>query len=206
MYSPNRCRSCSTSRLILRVRCCVSKLCEVQQGNKPLRDVQKCDVLRQRVKGMRWLFGEVSGVQRQRHLHKVRNRAVARRRNVHRFVPTSSLSPPECALSHCVECDPMSSGCLQCEEGFRVDTDGQCVACPDDCRFCDSTGCTECTDRHFVNDDKTCSGWFLFHSRPDCEVIDECVECSPTKKECTACKDGFFVNQNHACTCLCHQD
>ena len=94
-------------------------------------------------------------------------------------------------VPNCLSC-PGGTTCSTCRQGYKLDPNGKCFACPANCAVCsDATTCTQCAQGWFIsagtNGAKGCSS---------CPA--NCLSCgSPTV--CLVCTPGFYVGPTGRC-------
>lgn len=94
-----------------------------------------------------------------------------------------------CNIENCDYCLD-SSKCEICEDGYYIDFAHYCTKCDDpNCRICDQYSCSECKDGYFFNG---------YGCEQKC-LIENCVDCSITPRECLECKEKYFLNVDESC-------
>ena len=127
------------------------------------------------------------------------------------FYMSDEVKCNECS-ENCEVCSG-SSKCEACYQGFYLKSDLLCGQCPGDCKKCTKTLCLECNEGFFINSLSNCelctkefciceSGFYYSLTEENCISCSfECETCSNSTL-CQSCVSGFYLDKESIGKCI----
>ncbi|EAR95439.2 EGF-like domain protein (macronuclear) [Tetrahymena thermophila SB210] len=117
----------------------------------------------------------------------------------------------QCSIN-CLKCDILQSSsqlqCLECQDGFQLNSLGECVKCDSTCKTCflpnNPQACELCFPSYDLTSNHSCiqcqQGYYFSEQNQEClQCPMGCLSCS-SNQICNSCVQGYTLDSNNNCT------